>query len=163
MTRIALVVAHTRNRVIGRDNTMPWNLPADLRRFRALTMGHPILMGRRTHQAIGRPLPGRRNLVLTRQPEFAVPGVETVGSLEHALAVCQEAPWLYVIGGGEVYAQALPLAERLHLTEIAADIDGDACFPEIDHAQWLELSSEEHPADTANAYALRFLTLDRKR
>lgn len=163
VTRIALVVAHTRNRVIGRDNDMPWHLPADLRHFRALTLGHPILMGRRTHLAIGRPLPGRRNLVLSRQADLALPGVERVGSLDEALARCAGEPWLYVVGGAEVYRLALPRAERLHLTEIDAELEGDAWFPQIDAADWQETARGRHLADSDNRFDLHFRTLDRRR
>lgn len=162
MAHLALVVAYAHDRVIGRDNAMPWHLPADLRHFRALTLGHPILMGRRTHQAIGRVLPGRRNLVLTRQPDFAVPGVETVASLDQALATCGTEEWLYVVGGAEVYQLALPLAQRLHITEIDAELAGDTWFPPIDPAQWQETASEMRPADRDNPHALRFATLERR-
>ncbi len=162
MTRLAVVVAHTRNRVIGRDNAMPWHLPADLRQFRALTLGHPILMGRKTHQAIGRPLPGRRNLVLTRQPAQGLTGVEVVASLDQALAACADSEWLFVIGGAELYRLALPRAERLHVTEIDAEIAGDTWFPPLNAGDWRESSSALRPADADNAYALRFVTLERR-
>ena len=161
MTRLALVVAYTRNRVIGRDNAMPWHLPADLRHFRALTLGHPILMGRKTHLAIGRPLPGRRNLVLSRQPGLSLAGVEPVASLAQALAACGDAEWLYVVGGAEIYQLTLPQAQRLHVTEIDADLEGDTWFPRIDMALWRETASVLRPADADNAYALRFVTLER--
>jgi dihydrofolate reductase len=162
MTRIALVVAHTSNRVIGRDNAMPWHLPADLQHFRALTFGHPILMGRRTHLAIGRPLPGRRNLVLTRQTDLALPGVDCVSSITAAVARCGNAPWLFVIGGAEIYALTLPLAERLHVTEIGTELAGDAYFPPLDPAAWAETASNDRPADAANIWPLRFVTLERR-
>ena len=162
MTRLALVVAHTRNRVIGRDNAMPWHLPADLRQFRTLTLGHPILMGRKTHLAIGRPLPGRRNLVLSRQPAGELSGAEQVGSLDEALAACSDAEWLFVVGGAEVYRLALPRAERLYVTEIDAEVEGDTWFPAIDPAEWIETASVLRPADADNPYPLRFVTLQRR-
>lgn len=157
---LVLVVAHTRNRVIGRDNGMPWHLPADLRQFRALTTGHPILMGRRTHAAIGRVLPGRRNLVLSRTLQ-SLPGVECVPSVDAALAACAGLPLLFVIGGAEVYAQTLAGADRLHVTEIAADLEGDAWFPALDAGAWHETARIHRPADADNAYALDFVTLER--
>ena len=161
MTQLALVVAHTRNRVIGLDNAMPWHLPADLRHFRALTLGHPILMGRRTHLAIGRPLPGRRNLVLTRQTGLDLPGVEMVSTLDEALARCLDAEWVYVVGGSEIYQLALPRAARLHLTEIDAELAGDTWFPALTPGEWVEQDSVLRPADADNPYALRFVTLQR--
>ena len=161
MTALALVVAHTRNRVIGRDNGMPWHLPADLRYFRQLTTGHPILMGRRTHTAIGRALPGRRNLVLSRQSGLALPGVECVTDIASALALCADAPLLFVIGGAEVYRQLLPQAHRLYVTEIDVVLEGDAWFPALEAADWIETTRVHHPADAQNAYGLDFVTLER--
>ncbi len=164
-TLLALVVAHTRNRVIGRDNGMPWHLPADLAFFRELTTGHPILMGRKTHLAIGRPLPGRRNLVLTRQhpasQTASLDGVELVGSIDAALALVGPAPVLFVIGGAEVYRQLLPLARRLHVTEIAATLAGDAHFPPLAEGRWQEAARVHRAADDRNAYDLDFVTLER--
>jgi dihydrofolate reductase len=161
MTQLALVVAHTRNRVIGRDNAMPWHLPADLRHFRELTWGQPILMGRRTHQAIGRVLPGRRNLVLSHRAAELLPGAEWVESLSQALAHSSDAAWVYVVGGAEIYRLALPLAARLHVTEIALECAGDAYFPPLDAQQWRETARLARPADVDNAHALSFVTLER--
>ena len=161
MTALAMVVAHTRNRVIGRDNAMPWHLPADPRYFRQLTTGHPILIGRKTHQAIGRPLPGRRNLVLTRQSALVLPGVECVTDIAAALALCGDLPLLFVIGGAEVYRQLLPRAQRLYVTEIDADIEGDAWFPALADGEWTETGRVRREADESNAHALEFVTLER--
>ena len=161
MTGIAVVVAHARNCVIGRNNAMPWHLPADLRHFRELTWGHPILMGRGTHEAIGRVLPGRRTLVLTRQAGLEIAGCECVQSLAQGIEACAGAPWLFVIGGAAVYQIALPHAMRLHVTEIHADIEGDTLFPPLDLAAWRELDRVERPADATNAHALSFVTLER--
>ena len=138
---VVLVAAVARNRVIGRDGVMPWHLPEDLRRFKALTMGHTLVMGRRTYDSIGRPLPGRRTVVITRQADWAVEGVTTAGSLEAALAlVVGDA---YVVGGGEIYALALPLADRLELTEVDSAPVGDTYFPEVGPA-WRETAREPH-------------------
>ncbi len=143
--RIAIIAAVARNRVIGRDNAMPWHLPEDLRRFRALTMGHPIVMGRRTWESLGRPLPGRRNIVVSRDPAFAPQGAEATASLDAALAACAGAQQVFVIGGAQLYAAALPLADRLYLTEIQRDFAGDTLFPEWDRGAWRELAREPQP------------------
>jgi len=134
--RISLVAAVARNGVIGDSGRLPWHLPEDLKRFKALTMGHVMIMGRKTHEAIGRPLPGRRTIVVSRQARIAFPGVETAASLEAAIALAGEAPEIFVVGGGEIYVQALPLAHRLLLTEVDASPAGDAFFPPFDPARW---------------------------
>ena len=160
---VSLVVAASDNGVIGRDSGMPWHLPDDLRHFRALTLGKPVLMGRRTFEAIGRPLPGRTNLVLSRTPGWSAPGVSVVYSLEQALAaaVRAAAPELVVAGGEQVYRLALPRARRVHLTRIHVVLAGDAVFPELPSGQWREVVRSEHPADERHAYAMSFLTLER--
>jgi dihydrofolate reductase len=160
--QLALVVAMARNGVIGRGNALPWHLPEDLRRFKALTLGKPILMGRRTFEAIGRPLPERDNLVLTREPEWRADGVSTVHSLDAALECAQRASELMVIGGAEVYRLTLPLAERIFLTEVLADVPGDTVFPHWERHDWRELQSSVYPADARNAYGMRFVTLARE-
>jgi dihydrofolate reductase len=161
--RLTAVVAATENDVIGRDNGMPWHLPADLRHFRAITLGHPVLMGRRTFEAIGRPLPGRRNLVLTRSPDFAAPGVDVVHSLDAAIAAAGDVPELMVIGGAALYTMALPRAERVHLTRLHMTLDGDAHFPALPEAQWREVSrSPRRRADERNACDMTFLVLERR-
>lgn len=159
---LALVVATARNGVIGRGNALPWHLPEDLKHFKALTIGKPILMGRRTCEAIGRPLPGRDNLVLTRERSWQAPGVTAVHSLAEALARAASAPELMVIGGAEVYRMTLPLAQRIYLTEILADVEGDTLFPPLVAAEWRELQSSVYPADARNAYGMRFVTLARQ-
>jgi dihydrofolate reductase len=155
---IELVVARTRNGVIGNDNAMPWHLPADLRYFKALTMGHPILMGRKTAQAIGRALPGRVNLVMSRQTDLALEGYTLIPSPEAALdwAHTHQIAKLFVIGGAEIYARFLPLADVLHITEIETELEGDTRFPELDITQWVQTASVEHAADAHNAYGLQF-------
>ncbi|NHN77804.1 dihydrofolate reductase [Azotobacter chroococcum] len=153
---LALIAAVAANGVIGRDNKMPWHLPADLRHFKASTLGKPIVMGRKTWDSLGRPLPGRLNLVVSRQPGLALEGAETFASLEAALSRAdawgraQGAGEIMLIGGAQLYAQALPLAERLYLTRIDLAPQGDACFPAWDSADWRLASREEHPA-TAEA------------
>ena len=149
------------NGAIGVGNRLPWRLPADLKRFKALTMGKPILMGRRTHESIGRPLPGRTNIVLTRDPDYTAPGCRVVHSLHQALEVVGGAPELMVIGGARVYEQAMPLAERLYLTRVRAEVAGDTHFPEYQAADWVELEREEHMADDANPHAFEFVVLER--
>lgn len=166
---IALVAALDRDFAIGRGNALPWSLPDDLKRFKALTLGHPILMGRKTAESLGRALPGRRNLVLTRSGRVPFEGMEAVGSIEAALAaiaMSSEAGsspvggglnTLMVIGGGEVYAQALPMASRLHLTWVDTRVEGaDAWFPRFEPADWTMTDSESHAADARHAVAFRF-------
>lgn len=162
-TGVALVAALDRNGAIGRAGDMPWHLPDDLARFKRLTLGKPVLMGRRTALSIGRALPGRRNLVLSRGGEAPYPAQETVRSLAAAIAAAGNAE-LCVIGGGEIYALALPFATRLHLTEIATEAaDADTWFPPFDRAHWRELSREHHAADARHAYAFDFVDYERTR
>lgn len=158
---LALVVAMAENNVIGNANRLPWHLPADLRHFKTLTMGKPMLMGRRTFESIGKALPGRRTLVLTRRERIDVPGVETVASLETALGVTRDADELMVIGGAEIYRLCLPRAQRIHLTRVHAALAGDTRFPPIDWNEWRGVARATHPADEKNAYAMTFITLER--
>jgi dihydrofolate reductase len=160
-TRICLIAAMAENRVIGRDNTLPWRLPADLRRFKALTMGHPVLMGRNTYESIGKPLPGRRNLVITRNRAYAAPGCDVVHSLDQALGACGDAQDVFVIGGAELYREALAQAQRLELTEIHAVFEGDALFPQFDPDQWREAAREVHAAEAGIPYRYDFVRYDR--
>ena len=164
MTRLTLVAARARNGVIGRDGGLPWRIPADLAHFKATTMGAPIVMGRRTWESIGRPLPGRRNVVVSRNPELAVDGAEVVASLDAALAVCGDVPEVFVIGGAELYAAALPVADRLVLTEVDADVDGDTYFPPLDAREWQATSTEAGEPGNGGADALpyRFVTYERR-
>ena len=161
--RIAFVVAYARGRVIGRDNALPWKMPADMRRVRELTMGKPLIMGRRTYESIGRPLEGRTSIVLTRDPAFRAEGVLVARSEDEALTHAGDAPEVIVFGGSEVFARFLPRADRLYITEIDADIEGDRTFPDIDRREWRETERVEHAADERNAHPYRFLTLDRIR
>jgi dihydrofolate reductase len=157
---VSLVAAMARNRVIGRGNALPWHLPADLRRFKALTTGHAVVMGRKTFDAIGRPLPGRQNIVITRQPSFSPGGVEVARSLPDALARARGEE-VFVIGGGEIFEQALPLADRVYLTVVDDEIEGDVWFPELDDEAWRVTHDEPHPADERHAQAYRFLVCER--
>jgi dihydrofolate reductase len=159
---LSLVVAMARNGVIGRDNAMPWHLPDDLKHFKALTMGKPMLMGRKTFAAIGKPLPGRTSLVLTRDPAWRAEGVIAVRSLDEAFEKAGSAPELCVVGGAEIYNLTLPIAQRIHLTQIHADIPGDTVFPPLDASEWHETERLEHPADERHAYPMTFSTLERR-
>jgi dihydrofolate reductase len=158
--RLIAVVAASDNDVIGVGNGLPWHLPADLAYFKRVTMGKPILMGRLTCEAIGRALPGRRNLVLTRGT-FTVPGVETVGSLDEACARLGDAPELMIIGGATVYRLALPRLDYIHLTRVHCHLAGDAHLPPLPATQWREVTREERAADERNPYAMSFIELAR--
>lgn len=155
---VALVVAVADDRVIGRDGALPWSLPADLRYFRALTTGHHVVMGRKTHASIGRALPGRTNLVLTRADTAPFEGQRVVHSLDQAIAIARETGELAVVGGGEVYALALPRATHLYLTWVDTNTpDADAHFPRFDPVDWIETACEHHPADAKHAVAMDFV------
>jgi dihydrofolate reductase len=161
--RVTLVVAVAENGVIGREGGLPWRLPADLQRFKALTLGKPVLMGRRTFESIGRALPGRHNIVLTRRRSDVapLPGVTVVHDWEAALAAAGDAAEIMVIGGAEIYAMALPHADRIELTRVHATIDGDTHFPAIDAERWVTRHGETHAADERHPHAMTFLTLER--
>jgi len=154
---LVLIAAIARNGVIGRDGTLPWQLPADLARFKQLTTGHTIVMGRKTWESIGRPLPKRTNLILSRTLE-APPGASVVASLDAAIARARDAgeTTLYMIGGARVYAEALPRADRLELTRVDAEVEGDVRFPDWDGRQFECTQFETHPADARHAHAFRF-------
>jgi len=158
---VSLLAAVADNGVIGRDNALPWRLPDDLKRFKALTLGKPVLMGRKTFDSIGRPLPERTNLVLTRSASWARAGVVAVATLEAALGEAAGAPELIVIGGAEIYRLALPLAHRIYLTRVHTVVDGDAVFPQIETPEWREVQSLDHAADERHAHAMTFVTLER--
>lgn len=159
---ITLVVAMAENRVIGIDNGLPWRLPADLQHFKRVTMGKPVVMGRKTFESIGRPLPGRRNVVVSRNADYQAEGCETFTSVASVLECLAQAPEIMVIGGANLYAQLLPHAHRIHLTLVHASVPGDAYFPELDHARWRTLSREDHAADERNNVAYSFLVLERQ-
>ena len=149
------------NRVIGRNNALPWHLPADLKRFKSLTMGHAVILGRKTFDVIGKPLPGRRWIVLTRDRDWRHTGVDVAHDLDQALRIVAREAEVFVAGGAEVYAQALARADRIHLTVIHADIDGDARFPELDPADWRLIEDQEHPEDERHAHPFSFRRYER--
>jgi len=153
---ISLVVAVAENGVIGICGALPWHLPKDLKRFKALTSGHTTVMGRRTFESIGNPLPNRRNVVLTRNRDFRREGVRVVHTLEDALRIINEDPEIFVIGGAEVFRLALPLAERVHQTVVHAEVGGDTCFDEFDPSDWELCEDEFQDADENHAYAFSF-------
>ncbi|WP_435104215.1 dihydrofolate reductase [Arhodomonas sp. AD133] len=157
---ITLIAAMTENRVIGRDGRLPWRLPADMRHFVATTRGKPVIMGRRNYADIGRPLPKRHNIVLTRNMDFQAPGCTVVHDLEAALAAAGDAPEVMVIGGEQIYRLFLPRAHRIELTVIATRLDGDTFFPELGD-EWRETARDHHPADEQNAWPMTFLRLER--
>ncbi|MDN5865344.1 MAG: dihydrofolate reductase [Gammaproteobacteria bacterium] len=161
MATIALIVAAGENGVIGKDGGMPWHLPADLKHFKATTMGKPIVMGRHTFEAIGRALPGRRSIVVTRRSAIGAEGIETAASLDAALALAGDAPQIMVIGGGELYRAALSQAQRIFLTRVHAKIEGDTFFPDLPANEWREITREERNSDDENVYALSFILLER--
>lgn len=162
MALISYVVAMDRNRVIGRDNALPWHLPPDLKRFKTLTMGRPIIMGRKTYESIGRPLPGRRNIVISRNPSYKAEGCEVVGSLEQAIAITADVEEAMIIGGGAIFESAMPLVGRMYLTLIDTAFEGDAWFPEYDPAKWRIIAEEKHGySEGDKEFEYRFIQLDR--
>lgn len=163
--RRSIIVAMGRNGVIGKDNRLPWHLPADLRFFKRTTMGHPMIMGRRTYDSVGMPLPGRTNIVVTRSAEFAPAGVVVARTPDEALqlAEARDAEEIFIAGGSEIFRLMLPMADRMYVTRIEADFDGDTFFPDVDWRQWELVSSEEHQPDEKNRWAYSFLVYDRKK
>ncbi|MBL98494.1 MAG: diacylglycerol kinase [Rhodopirellula sp.] len=153
---VSIIVAMAENGVIGRDMDLPWHISADLKRFKALTMGHHIVMGRKTFESIGRLLPGRTTVIVTRQPDYQVDGAVIVNSLGAAQAAATDDSELFIIGGGQIYEIALPLADRLHVTRVHTEVDGDTSFPAIDWDQWELVSAERHGADEKNDYDFTF-------
>lgn len=160
--RLAIIVAVAANGSIGADGTLPWRLPADLARFRALTTGHAMIMGRRTWDSIGRPLPGRQSIVVTRDPAFIAAGADVVHSLDQALAAVRLPPPVFCIGGAGLFEAALPRADLLYVTEIARDVPGDTFLPPIDPATWREIDREPHPPDGPQALPFAFVTYLRR-
>jgi len=160
--RLSIIVAMANGGVIGRDGTLPWHISEDLRRFKRITMGSPIIMGRKTYDSIGRPLPGRKSIVITRQADWHVDGVTSVGSLDAALAACKDCEEAFVIGGADIYRLALDRADRLYLTRVHAEVEGDVRLPAMEWDAWQLV--EQHPGepDTKNPYSYRFETYDRR-
>jgi dihydrofolate reductase len=160
--RLSLIVAMAQNRVIGLNGRLPWHLPAELKHFRAITMGHPIVMGRKTFDSIGRVLPGRRNIVITRNRDYEQEGIEIVYSLDEALDRCKGGSEVFVIGGAHVFEETVDRADRIYLTLVHVTVEGDTFFPKIDFNRWQEVERFSHPADAQNIYAYDFVVYDRK-
>ncbi len=161
--KISLIVAASENNVIGKDNDLLWSLPDDLQFFKETTEGHPIILGRKNYEAIGRALPNRRNIIVSRQEDLEVDGCEVTSSVEEAIELAKETEneEIFITGGGEIYRLALPLANRIYLTRVHAEIEGDVFFPELSEEEWEEVDRKEHPADEKHEYAFTFLIYDR--
>jgi dihydrofolate reductase len=161
MTVLSMIVAMANNNIIGRNNDMPWHLPADLAYFKKITLGKPIIMGRKTFESIGRPLPGRRNIVISRDDHYQAAGIDVVNSVEQALALVDGSDEIMVIGGGAIYSHCLAKAERLYVTHIEANIEGDTQFPDFYDGTWLKVNSERRLSDEKNIYSLDFCVYQR--
>jgi dihydrofolate reductase len=159
---VTIVVAASTNNVIGDRGSLPWRLPEDMRRFRKLTMGKPVLMGRRTYASIGRPLPGRRNVVISRQPRLQIAGCEVAATPDDALALAADAPEIMIIGGGDIYRALLPRTTRIEMTRVHVTLEGDTFFPELDPGEWRVIASEDHPVMDSRPIAFTFETLQRR-
>lgn len=162
MSKLSIIVAMAQNRTIGVDNTLPWRCPEDLKHFKALTMGHHMIMGRKTYDSIGKPLPGRTTVVVTRNTGLQIEGCVMAHSLEQAVAACAGDEQVFIVGGAELYAQALPLVDTLYITEIRQDVEGDAHFPDFDKAAWQEVSREVRSQETPQPLEYHFVTYRRK-
>ena len=158
---LGLVVAISENNAIGKDNQLLWHLPADLKHFKNITTGHTIIMGRKTYDSIGKPLPNRRNIVITRQKDLKLENVEVTNSLEDAIALCETDQNVYVIGGAEIYRQALPICTKIHLTRVHQHYDADTFFPKLSFADWTETEKTDHLPDEKNRIPYSFSTLER--
>lgn len=161
-SRLCIIVAMARNRTIGIDNTMPWRIPEDLKHFKALTMGHHMIMGRKTFDSIGKPLPGRTTVVVTRAPNLKIEGCIMAHSLEEAIAVCAGDDKVFIVGGAELYQQALPLVDTLYITEIQQEVEGDAYFPEFDKGAWQAVSREQRSQTEPEALEYHFAVYQRR-
>ena len=161
MTVLSMIVATALDRIIGKDNDMPWHLPADLQYFKKMTLGKPIIMGRKTFESIGRPLPGRKNIVISRDPNYQANGVNTVTTVDDALALVKDVEEIMVIGGGAIYKHCMPAATRLYITHINAEVAGDTQFPEYDLSEWNKVSSDVRLADENNKYDVDFCVYER--
>jgi dihydrofolate reductase len=165
--KIVLIAAFAQNRVVGIENRLPWHLPEDLKYFKRTTSGKAIIMGRKTYDSIGRPLPNRTNIVITRNPDFTAPGIKVVASLEAAIELAKEVNYIndvdevMIIGGASIYESALPIADRLYLTHVHAEVEGDAYFPEVNFQQWSETSREDYKASEKNPYDYSFVVYEK--
>jgi dihydrofolate reductase len=165
--RIVLIAAFAQNRVVGIENRLPWHLPEDLKYFKRTTSGKAIIMGRKTYDSIGRPLPNRTNIVITRNPNFTAPGIKVVASLEGAIELAKEVNYIndvdevMIIGGASIYESALPIADRLYLTHVHAEVEGDAYFPEVNFQKWTETSREDYKSSEKNPYDYSFVVYEK--
>lgn len=162
MNQISIVVAVSENNAIGKDNQLLWHLPADLKHFKNITTGHTIIMGRKTYDSIGKPLPNRRNIIITRQKNLHIEGVEVVNSLDEALALSKDQEEVFIIGGAEIYKQALAVSHRIYLTRVHQEFEADAFFPELENETWKEVEKVDHLPDEKNKFAYTFSTLERR-
>lgn len=158
---VSIVVAIGENYAIGKNNQLLWHLPADLKHFKQITTGHTVIMGRKTYDSVGKPLPNRRNIIITRQ-DITIEGCEVVKSIEDALALCAGEEEVFIIGGAEIYKQSIHLADRIYLTIVHQKFDGDSYFPEINYEQWIETTREDHQPDEKNKLPYSFITLERR-
>ena len=160
--KISLIVAVAKNGIIGTSGTMPWHITEDFAHFKAVTLGHSVVMGRKTYESIGRPLPRRRNIVITRNAELTIEGCEMASSLEGAIAMCASEEEVFVIGGGEIYRQAMPLADKLYITHVGVEVEGDTRFPDIDPVVWHEVSREEFAQGKEFDHPFSFVDYERR-
>ena len=161
MPKLSIIVAVAENGVIGSGNQLPWRLPDDLKRFKALSLGKPIVMGRKTYDSIGRPLPGRLNIVVSRRGDLQIPGCTVVTSVTQAIAAAGEVDEIVIVGGADIYRQLLARVQTIHLTRVHAPVPGDVHFPQLAPGEWRQLETEYHPADERHAHAFTFSTLER--
>jgi dihydrofolate reductase len=161
-TKISMIVAMDQKGVIGKGNELPWHLPTDLKNFKHITMEKPVIMGRKTHESIGKPLPGRRNIIITRNSDYHSEGCETCHNLDEAIKLCEEDEELIIIGGREIYRDALDVVFRIYLTEVHADVDGDVFFPAFDKGEWDLLLRDDVAADENNEYSFTMSILERR-
>lgn len=159
---VSAIVAAAETGAIGKENKLLWHLPDDLRFFKRTTSGHAVIMGRKTYESVGRPLPNRTNVVITRQKDYKLEGAEVVHSLEAALEACADEKEVFIVGGADIYRQALPVADRVYLTRVHADLEGDSYFPRLDNVEWALQSAEHHGSDDRHAYAYTFEVYERK-
>ncbi len=160
--KLSIIVAMDRNGVIGNEADLPWHISDDLKKFKQVTMGKPIVMGRKTHESIGRPLPGRENIILTRDDNYTSAGCTVLNSVDAILKHCHDVDEVMITGGAEIYRLFLDKTDRIYLTEVDAEVDGDTCFPELDRSVWQQSAREDFKADEKNEYDFSFLILDRK-
>lgn len=159
--KLSIIVAMDRNRVIGNNDTLPWHISADLKNFKKITMGKPIVMGRKTHDSIGRPLPGRENIIITRDKRYQAEGCTVLNSIDEIFEYCKDSEEVMITGGSEIYKHTLEQATRLYLTEVHTEVEGDTIFPEFDRNEWQEVSREAFTADEKNEFDYSFVVLEK--